>query len=168
MYAIGGERCPVRLLRLYLSKRPESIQESGRFYLTPKISFNPNDDVWFMQIPIGKNTISGIMKALTSGTELENWKKKFTNHSIRKTTVKKLKAANIPESSIIKVTGHTTTKGLSSYDPGDENEFRSMSNALNAPSTGQDIRNNNPVYQSAFQSSFVQNVQTPQNVFHGC
>ncbi|XP_066911348.1 uncharacterized protein KIAA1958-like [Clytia hemisphaerica] len=54
MYAIGGERCPVRLLRLYLSKRPESIQESGRFYLTPKKSFNPNDDVWFMQVPMGK------------------------------------------------------------------------------------------------------------------
>ena len=63
----------------------------------------------------------------------------------------------MPESSIIKITGHTSTKGLSSYDPGDENEFRSMSNALISPSSG----NNNPVYeshQSAFQSSIVQNV----------
>ena len=45
--------------------------------------------------------------------------------------------------------------------------FRSMWNALIAPSSG----NNNPVYeshQSAFQSSIVQNVQPPHNVFHGC
>ena len=76
-----------------------------------------------MQSPIGKNKISGIMKAPTLGTELGKSKKKFTNHSIRKTTVKKLKAANVPESLIIKITGHTSTKGLSSYDPGDENEF---------------------------------------------
>ena len=88
---------------------------------------------------------------------------------MRKTAVKKLKAANVPESSIIKVTGHNTTKGLTSYDPGDENEFRSMSNALNAPSSAQSLRNVNQVYQSSYQSSLnVQNVQIPQNVFHGC
>ena len=53
---------------------------------------------------------------------------------MRKTAVKKLKAANVPESSIIKVTGHTGTIVLKSYDPGDQNEFREMSSALNPPS----------------------------------
>ena len=84
------------------------------------------------------------MKALTTGAELENSGKKFTNHSLRNTTVKKLKAANVPEFSIIKVTRHTSTKGLNSYDPGDENEFRCMSNALNASSAAP-----YPVYQSS-------------------
>ena len=50
--------------------------------------------------------------------------------------VKKLKAANVPESSIIKVTGHTSTRELKSYDPGGQNEFREMSNALNPPGAG--------------------------------
>ena len=36
---------------------------------------------------IGKNTISGIMKALTAGTELETYEKRLTNLSMRKTTV---------------------------------------------------------------------------------
>ena len=60
--------------------------------------------------------------------------KRLTNHSGRKTVVKKLKkAAKIPETSIIKVTGHTNTRGLRSYDAGDEEEFREMSNALWEP-----------------------------------
>jgi len=39
---------------------------------------------------MGKNKISGIMKALTSGTSLESTEKRFTSHSMRKTTVKKV------------------------------------------------------------------------------
>ena len=54
---------------------------------------------------------------------------------MRKTTVKKLKTANVPESSIIKVTEHSSTKGLKSYDLGDQHEFREMSHALSAPSS---------------------------------
>ena len=57
-------------------------------------------------------------------------RKKITNHSGRKTLVKKLKAAQVPESSIIKVTGHTTEQGLRSYDPEDEGEYRGMSNII--------------------------------------
>ena len=159
MFSIGGEKCPVRLFKLYLFKRPLEIQNCGRFYLTAKKFFNKNDETWYTKNPMGKNTISGIMKALTAGTELSLSKKKFTNHSMRKTTVKKLKAANIPESSIIKVTGHSSTKGLSSYDPGDEEEIKSMSKALNAPSTLSQHNNS---------SMFHQSLNQPVNIFHGC
>ena len=52
--------------------------------------------------------------------------------------MKKLKKAKIPDSSIIKVTGHSRPAGLRSYDPADEDEFRSMSNALeNQPTTSE-------------------------------
>ena len=67
--------------------------------------------------PVGKNTISNIMKALIARTPLENCGKKLTNHNMRKTAVKEVKAANVSESSIIKVTGHATTRRLKNYDP---------------------------------------------------
>ena len=60
------------------------------------------------------------MKALIAGTQLENCRKKLTNYNMRKTAVKKVKAANVSESLIIKVTVHTTTRGLKNYDPGPE------------------------------------------------
>ena len=66
---------------------------------------------------MGKNTISNVIKALIAGTPLENCWKKVTNHSRRKKEVKKVKAGNVLESSIIKVTGNTSTSGLKSYDP---------------------------------------------------
>ena len=87
----------------------------------------------------------------------------LTNHSLRKNTVKKLKEAEIPETAIIKVTGHTSTKGLSNYDPGDQQEFKRMSNAISGK---------RPISAVLSQSSFMQSVQ-PQsssnaNVFNNC
>ena len=52
--------------------------------------------------------------------------KRITNHSGQKTLVKKLKSAQIPESSIIKITGLTSTRCLRNYEPGDQEEFREM------------------------------------------
>ena len=89
--------------------------------------------------------------------------KKLTNHSMRKATVKTLKAANVPESSIIKVTGHTSTRGLKSYDPDDQDEFRVMSNALNLCGGNQST---SVSVQNASSSSIVENI--PTYVFHGC
>ena len=56
-----------------------------------------------------KNKVSKIMKNMIAGTEVANSRK---NHSARKTLVRNLKSARVPKSSIIKVTGQTTTAGL--------------------------------------------------------
>lgn len=129
MFPTGGLRCPVKLFRLFLSKRPEELRNSGRFYLQPKTNAVRDDEVWFTRNPVGKNSISRFMKVLVEGTELEGTAK-LTNHSGRKTLVKKLKRAGTAESSIVKVTGHKSVAGLRSYDPGDEDEFRQMSNQI--------------------------------------
>ena len=155
-----------RLFQMYLSKRPDDLQNSGRFYLTPKQNVFRTDEIWYTNNPMGKNIISNIMKTLIAETPLENCGKKLTNHSIRKTAVKKLKAANVPESSIIKVTGHKSTGGLKSYDPADQNEFREISNTLSplssSPSTSLSI-------QSVSSSSLaVSKTNKPTYVFHDC
>ena len=72
MFALGRERCPVRLFKMYLSKRPDDLQNSGRFYLTPKQNVFRTDEIWYTKNPMGKNTISNIMKALIAETPLEN------------------------------------------------------------------------------------------------
>ena len=71
------------------------------------------------------SSISGIMKQLITGTEVEKSRKKFTNHSSTKTLIKKLKTAGVAESSITKVTEHSTT-GLKNNDPEDETEFQRL------------------------------------------
>ena len=114
----------MRLFDLYTSKRPVDQKLSGRFYLTARDD-KVAEPIWYTKNPMGKNTISSIMKNLVAGMEIDSLKK-ITNHSGRKTLVKKLKAAKVPESSIIMVTGHKSKAELRSYDPGDEEKFRSM------------------------------------------
>ena len=127
MVATGCDRCPVKLFDLYMSKRPEVIKFSGRFYLTPKQNTTLSDEVCYIVTGVGKNKISSFMKSIIKDTILEKNGLNYTNHSGRKTVVKKLKQANVPESSIIKLTGHTTEKGLRSYDPGNEMMLNSPS-----------------------------------------
>ena len=68
---------------------------------------------------------------MLSGKSLKNMKvnsplkeicpdKKITNHSARKTVVKKLQRYGVQRSDIITVTGHASEKGLDFYDEGDE------------------------------------------------
>ena len=72
------------------------------------------------------------MKCLISGTSLEKVPKRLSNNSMRKTTVKKLKATGVAESTIVKANGHTSTAGLRSYGPSDQGELRGMSNAIDS------------------------------------
>ncbi|XP_066935958.1 zinc finger MYM-type protein 3-like [Clytia hemisphaerica] len=125
-----NERCPVRIFNFYASKHPSNLQNTGRFYLSPKSVYSKDvDEPWFKSVAVGKNKIATFMKEIISGTNIEKGKK-ITNHSGRKLFVKKMKAANIPETSIIKITGHKTTEGLKSYDPGDQGEMKRMSDAI--------------------------------------
>ena len=137
MFGTGGSRCPVKLFELYLEKRPDELKNKGRFYLKPVC--DGSHPFRNEPQPVRKNTISNFMKDMIAGTSVMDSGKKLSNHSGRKTCVKKLRTASIPDSSIIKVTGHTTTKGLDSYDREDEREFQRMSNALHQdrPSTSQ-------------------------------
>lgn len=79
-----------------------------------------------------KDVVGSMTKCLVSGTSLVKTPKRLSNHSMRKTTIKKLKVADVAESSMIKITGHPFTAGLRSYYPGDQCEFRGMSNAIDS------------------------------------
>ena len=72
--------------------------------------------------------------------------KKLTNHSARKTLVKKLKAANQPRSAIIGVTVHTNERSLADYEEVDEKEQRLISSIISAEcATAQSSRVRQPL-----------------------
>ena len=70
------------------------------------------------------------MKNMASQADIQG--KKLTNHSARKTLVKKLEAANQPQSVIIGVIGHTNERSLADYEEGDEKEQRLISSIISA------------------------------------
>ena len=131
MFATGGPRCPYKLFKLYVSKRDNSCKDKGRFYLYPIMDGSHHfSGVWYTLNPLGKTKIASFLKDIIAGTSVAQSGKKLSNHSGRKTLVKKLQTAGIPDTSIIKVTGHTHTDGLNAYDKEDETEFQRLTNAL--------------------------------------
>ena len=130
MFAIGGERCPVALIKQFVSRRPQNLKTTGPFYLSIKTNRKPDDNVWFKVQPMGENKINDMMKSIVANTIVESSDKKFTNHSARKTVVSKLKKANVERSGIVKVTGHKTIQSLDDYDEANEEEQRQLSYAI--------------------------------------
>ena len=56
--------------------------------------------------------------------------KKITNHSARKTTVRKLKSFGFPKCEIKNITGHSSARRLDAYDSDNEDEMFAMSSAI--------------------------------------
>ena len=71
------------------------------------------------------------MKRMIENSPLRNSEKNLTNHSARKTLVKKLRQNYIPKSKIIGITVHNSEAGLDAHDSGNEEQQRVISNAIN-------------------------------------
>ncbi|CAH3031546.1 unnamed protein product [Pocillopora meandrina] len=173
MFATGVQRCPVELLKQYLSRRPQELRDKGPFYLT--IIENPKTNVWYKKQRLGVNSIDNMMKSVVKNTALETSKKKLTNHNARKTVVKKLRAASVERQSIIQVTGHASEKSLNDYDEGSEKEQRQLSNIIsNAPqSAASSSFPGLPMWSSPATTSTCEQVKTSGhaftvNNFHNC
>ena len=130
MFQTSGERCPVALFRQYINRRPRNLRASGPFYLSIKYNSGPGDETWYKVQPMGENKINSMMKNIISLTTPQSSEKRFTNHSARKTLVRKMKKANLERSSIAKVTGHGNIQSLDDYDEADEDEQRQLSWAI--------------------------------------
>ena len=122
----------VALFKNYLSKRPEGLKLSGAFYLAC-IDNPTTTDVWYKKSRMGKNlTIIKIMKCMKENSPLQDMcpEKRLSNHSVRKTVVRKLKAKGVPKSEIITITGHRQEQSVEAYDSGNEDEQRQLSNII--------------------------------------
>ena len=107
MFASGNDtRCPVALFKKYIERRPTEMKTTGPFYLS--VIDNPTSNVWYKKTPMGKNTINNIMKTMKENSPLNDMipDKKLTNHSARKTVVKKLKSCGVPKCEIKNITRH--------------------------------------------------------------
>ena len=58
MFATGGGKCIVQIFKTYVSQRPETLRDSGPFYLQPLS--NPRGRTWFKRVPLGENTIGKV------------------------------------------------------------------------------------------------------------
>ena len=83
--------------------------------------------MWLNKQSIRVDKMNSSIKSMALEAELDEDKRTLTNHSVRKTLVKKLKASNQLRSVVISVTGHTGERSLADYEEGDEAEQRQIS-----------------------------------------
>ena len=139
-------RCPVALFKTFVSHRPpEMCTADSPLYLA--INHKRNDDsFWYKKQPLGVNHIDKMMKLLVKGTSITGRK---TNHSARKTMVETLCQANIPDSTVMQLSGHKSVQSLNHYKKPSLEQQKSISHLLsNHCSTGLQ-----PVSQSAVPSN---------------
>ena len=112
MFATGGEHCPVKQLKLYISKLNPKC---SALFQRPKVKNWRLSSSWYMNIPVSEGTIGGFMPRISEEAELSI---RYTNHSIRATTVSSLREAGIHPNDIRAITGHRSVASIESYSRG--------------------------------------------------
>ena len=90
LFRTGGQRCPVTAYELLISKHPADLKDNGPLYLSPlrKERVWSKAPVWFSTTPLGIHSIDTFVRCMALAAGLDITRKHYTNHSIRKTTVK--------------------------------------------------------------------------------
>ena len=76
------------------------------------------------------NQIDRFMESIATKAGLDVTNKRFTNHSLRKTTVTKLRKAGATSREIMAITGHKSEQSLADYDALDLSDHRHLGEVL--------------------------------------
>ena len=109
MYETGTDRCPYKTFLLYKSKlnpKQKSLWQRA------KTTCSPTDAIWYVNAPIGVNTLGNMMSKLSVKYGLSQ---KYTNHSLRVTSLQALNDANIEVRHIVRVSEHKSETSIKHY-----------------------------------------------------
>ena len=130
MYAIGGDQCPVKLFKKYISLCPQHTKYSNSpFYIQPAVKIN--DMIWYKNQPVGINSLGKYMKIMSDGADIC----KKTNHSARKTMITKLMQNDIHPNHVAQLSGHKNLKSLDYYSKASDVQQKKMSNLISGASS---------------------------------
>ena len=111
-YSPGSSpHCPVKTFELYLSKLNPAL---SCLWQRPRATehFSPCDEVWYCNVPLGKNTPGTFMSSISKELKLLQ---KYTYHCIRATAVSLLDECNFEACHIMRVSGHKSESSIRSY-----------------------------------------------------
>lgn len=106
-------RCPVEMFKEYAKRRPTaSNKPDSPFFLAINHRRREDAESWFANGPLGKNQLGYLLK---SGCDDAGVAGKLTNHSVRKTAVKRALDAGCPAEYTAQLTGHKNVSSLKGY-----------------------------------------------------
>ena len=110
-----GERCHVRMLRLYLSKLHESAFQEDVFYWKPRDNLPDSaDEPWYTRKILGHNVLGQLLKRMCGRAGIDSTNK--TNHSLRATAISRMFQSGVPQKVVMNRSGHLSKEGLVPYE----------------------------------------------------
>ena len=110
------QRCPVQAYKLFGAHRPAKMhQDDSPFFLAVNHCWSPDEATesqWYKNAPMGKNKISEMLKTACESAGISG---KRTNHSARKTCVKRALDSGCPREYVAQLTGHKSVSSLENY-----------------------------------------------------
>ena len=131
MWAEDAGRCPVRTLKLYLSKLNAKNQS---LFQRPSRSFSTKSDRWYDNQVLGVHSLENMVSTMSEKYCLS---RRYTNHCIRASVVTELDRAGFAPTDICHVTGHRSAESLKHYcSKPSSDKSQKMSSALHSFITG--------------------------------
>lgn len=105
------------------------LQPDAPFYIQPlnESQWNANKIVWFKQQAMGIHSLGTIMRTMSQASNIPG---KKTNHSGRKTTIKRLREASVEACDIVQLTGHKNVQSINNYSEVSTKKQKQMSDIL--------------------------------------
>ena len=139
------------LLRLYISKLPESAIQRDIFYMKPKQAIPARaSDPWYTNQPMGHNSLETFLKDMLKAAGIDCTNK--SNHSLRATSISRMYRKDVPDKLIMERSGHLSKEGLMSYQRSTAQQEKAVCAALLPP--------------TAFKSEFKTELQHDQDFEH--
>lgn len=128
MYEIrDSDRCPVRSFVKFVKRLSPNCP-----FLFQKPRNRPENGVYYHNVVVGQNKLGSMMSEISDRAKLSI---RYTNHSLRATTVHILDKAQVPSRHIMTITGHKSENSLKTYSGlTDEGTKKRMSNVISMQS----------------------------------
>ena len=129
-YETGDRKCPASCFKEFVYRRPEEAKSpESPFFLGIHHRRNPEDKIWFVNSPMGKNKIGQFLSSAMKNLPLST-SGKFTNHSVHKKCIKTLLDSGVSHNHVVQLSGHKSLKSLDSYAVASCEQQRQMSKIL--------------------------------------
>eukprot|EP00117_Sycon_ciliatum_P014014 scpid86421/ scgid14458/ len=122
----------VKGFKLLSSKLPKPTSGKTRLFQQVKKHATRESTVWYNGKPLGKNTLGSLMSILSVKCNLSQ---RYTNHSVRASTITELCRQNLPASTIMAVSGHKCQQSLVHYNRPTEADKLKTASLLHVPDT---------------------------------
>ena len=109
IYATGGSKCPVECFKKYLRVLNPNIDA---LWQRPRAKITIKTGIWYCNVPLGEKSLGGMLPMLSEKYQLSQ---RYTNHSLRVTSIQVLEDGNVETRHIVRVSGHKNPDSIANY-----------------------------------------------------